>query len=83
MWEMTLTLENNGIPLYEQLYRHIAEEIRAGRLTQGTRLPSKRALTSHLRVSMSTVEGAYNLLISEGYILSRPKRAILPRVWSC
>ena len=74
MWEMTLTLENNGIPLYEQLYRHIAEEIRAGRLTQGTRLPSKRALTSHLRVSMSTVEGAYNLLISEGYILSRPKK---------
>ena len=61
-------------PLYEQLYRHIRGEIEAGRLKAGTRLPSKRALATHLKVSVVTVEGAYDQLLAEGYLRSEARR---------
>ncbi len=60
-------------PLYQQLYHCIVEEIRAGRLGEGDKLPSRRALCAHLGVSMSTVEGAYGLLTAEGYTRSVPR----------
>ena len=53
-------------PLYEQLYRYIRGEIEAGRLAAGERLPSKRALAAHLKISVVTVEGAYGQLLAEG-----------------
>ena len=61
-------------PLYEQLYRHIRGEIESGRLKAGARLPSKRALAAHLKVSVVTVEGAYDQLLAEGYLRSEPRR---------
>lgn len=74
MNELTIPLSSaSGIPLYEQIYRFIVSEIHEGRLKQGARLPSKRALCAHLNVSLSTVETAYGLLLAEGYIISRPK----------
>ncbi|MCI1934305.1 MAG: PLP-dependent aminotransferase family protein [Atopobiaceae bacterium] len=57
---------------YEYLYQCIREDIRAGRLVASERLPSKRVLAHHLSVSISTVEQAYNLLVSEGYLSVRP-----------
>ena len=62
-----------GVPLYESLYRCIREDILAGRLRAGDRLPSKRALAANLEVSKITVEGAYDQLLAEGYIRSREK----------
>ncbi len=59
-------------PKYEYLYRCIRADVRAGTLPAGTRLPSKRALAAHLAVSVSTVEHAYDLLASEGYVDARP-----------
>ena len=61
-------------PLYEQLYRYIRGEIEAGRLRAGERLPSKRALAAHLKISVVTVEGAYGQLLAEGYLRAEPKR---------
>ena len=61
-------------PLYEQLYRYIRDEIEGGRLRAGERLPSKRALATHLKISVVTVEGAYGQLLAEGYLRSEPKR---------
>ena len=73
--EITCRLDTKSpLPLYEQLYRHIVQEIMAGRLTRGQRLPSRRALRGHLRVSESTVSSAYDLLLAEGYIHSQAKR---------
>ena len=71
-----LTYELNkqpGVPLYEALYRRIRADILSGRLTPGTRLPSKRALAAHLEISKITVEGAYAQLLAEGYIRSRER----------
>jgi len=62
-----------GVPLYEALYRCIREDILSGALPAGTKLPSKRALAQNLDVSKITVEGAYNQLLSEGYIRSQEK----------
>ena len=62
-----------GVPLYEALYRCIREDILTARLRTGEKLPSKRALAEHLEISKVTVEGAYNQLLSEGYIRSEEK----------
>ena len=62
-----------GVPLYEALYRCIREDILTGKLSPGTKLPSKRALAAHLEVSKVTVEGAYSQLLAEGYLCSEEK----------
>ncbi len=62
-----------GMPLYEALYRCIRGDILSGKLTEGQKLPSKRALSANLKVSKITVETAYNQLLSEGYIRSEEK----------
>ena len=62
-----------GVPLYEALYRCIRQDILSGRLAAGEKLPSKRALATHLEVSKITVEAAYNQLLAEGYIRSLEK----------
>ena len=36
----------SAVPLYEQLYRSLAAEMRAGTLTAGTRMPGKRRLAA-------------------------------------
>ncbi len=61
-------------PLYEQLYRRIRADIESGVLPAGEKLPSKRSLSAHLKVSVVTVEGAYGQLLAEGYLRSEPKR---------
>ena len=62
-----------GVPLYEALYRCIRSDILSGKLTAGTKLPSKRALATHLEVSKITVETAYSQLAAEGYITPKEK----------
>ena len=66
---LTYPMEERGsLPLYEYLCRRIRADILSGALPAGTRLPSKRALAEHLRVSVVTVEGAYSQLEAEGYV---------------
>lgn len=74
MYHLNLTLDPGGKkPMYEQLYRFLADEIRAGNLRAGEKLPSKRLLCTELGISRSTVEAAYDLLCGEGYAVSRPR----------
>ena len=61
------------IPLYEQLYRAVKEDILSGAIAGGEKLPSKRALAEHPSVSRITVENAYEQLLAEGYLISRPR----------
>ena len=75
MNELTIHLQpHSGVPLYEQIYSYIKENIRTGRISCGEKLPSTRALCSHLEVSRSTVEMAYEQLLSEGYVEAAPYR---------
>ena len=61
-------------PLYEQIYRYIKKEIRAGRIPAGSRLPSTRILAQNLKVSRSTTQMAYDQLLAEGYAEAFPCR---------
>ena len=75
MNELTINLKtNSATPLYEQIYDYIKNDIQSGRIPYGEKLPSTRSLSGYLEVSRSTVELAYEQLLSEGYIESRPCR---------
>ena len=63
----------SAVPLYEQLYRSLAAEMRAGTLTAGTRMPGKRRLAAELSVSVNTVDAAYQMLAAEGYLEARER----------
>lgn len=72
--ELTVKLDPNGeLPMYEQLCRFVMDEIQNGRMDAGAKLPSKRNLCQHLKISRATVETAYGILLAEGYIRSVPK----------
>jgi GntR family transcriptional regulator / MocR family aminotransferase len=60
-------------PMYEQLYRFVRTEIENGKLKRDEKLPSKRKLAVHLKISTVTVETAYAQLEAEGYIKTVPK----------
>ncbi|HIZ78692.1 MAG TPA: PLP-dependent aminotransferase family protein [Candidatus Lachnoclostridium stercorigallinarum] len=62
------------VPLYQQIYEYIKQEIRKGGLQAAVRLPSTRQLAEHLKVSRSTTQMAYDQLLAEGYIESVPCR---------
>ncbi|HVJ41467.1 MAG TPA: PLP-dependent aminotransferase family protein [Dongiaceae bacterium] len=59
-------------PLFRQLYGELRQAILGGRLGPGTRMPASRAFAEELRVSRNTVLGAYDQLLSEGYLEMRP-----------
>ncbi len=70
----TYVLDTNGnTPLYEQLYRALKEDILTGVIAGGEKLPSGRMLAEHLNISRITVENAYEQLMTEGYLVSRPR----------
>lgn len=62
------------IPLYEQLYNCIRQDITSGKIRCGAKLPSKRTLAEHLGIGKVTVEAAYAQLAAEGYIYSVEKK---------
>ena len=54
---ITLTLDpKSKTPLYIQLYGGIKKLILEGALKENEKLPSKRSLSSHLKISVLTVE---------------------------
>ncbi len=57
-----------GAPLYESLYEAVKGDILSGKLAAGARLESKRSLALDLGVSLTTVERAYDQLVSEGWV---------------
>ncbi|MCD8324779.1 MAG: PLP-dependent aminotransferase family protein [Clostridiales bacterium] len=72
---LTYSFENlGGDAMYTYLYKCMRADIMSGALSKGERLPSKRTFARHLGVSTITVENAYALLQTEGYIYSEPKR---------
>ncbi|MFU7514402.1 PLP-dependent aminotransferase family protein [Clostridium sp. HCS.1] len=75
MDSLTINLNNNSnIPLYIQLYDFIKDEIQTGKMVSNSKLPSKRKLSKYLEISQNTVESAYDQLITEGYIISLPRK---------
>lgn len=55
-------------PIYEQIASQIRQLIASGKLAEGTKLPSIRALANDLRVSVITTKRAYTDLETQGFI---------------
>lgn len=73
MKELLIELSTkNKKPLYEQIYEHVKSEIQTGKIPCHEKLPSTRALAKNLQISRSTVDLAYEQLLSEGFIESIP-----------
>jgi GntR family transcriptional regulator / MocR family aminotransferase len=67
-WQLDGT---STMPLYRQIYERIAARIRDGQLPPGSRVPSTRSLAAQLSIARGTVDTAYQMLGSEGYLVTR------------
>ena len=65
--------KKEGIPIYLQLYETLVRQMLDGYIELGDRLPSVRQLASQLNLSKSTVENAYDRLVSEGYLIANAR----------
>ncbi|MDG0060582.1 PLP-dependent aminotransferase family protein [Priestia sp. P5] len=75
--KFTPLLNRRGdMPLYHQLYEYIKKEIVSSRVEVNDKLPSIRSLADYLNVSRNTVDMAYQQLLAEGYVESRPKSGL-------
>ncbi|MGW9127366.1 MocR-like pyridoxine biosynthesis transcription factor PdxR [Paenibacillus chitinolyticus] len=74
MREFTLDFSASKKPIFHQLYTYFKNGIREGRLRSGDYLPSLRSSARSFGVSKNSVENAYQLLISEGYLRNIPQR---------
>ncbi len=64
---------SNSKFLYVQLYNTIKNQILTGDMAAGEKLPSLRNLSKELDISVTTTGLAYNQLLVEGYIISKPQ----------
>ena len=70
---MQLLINNrNGVPIYDQIYGQIKDQIINGSLNEDDPLPSIRSLAKDLKISVITTKRAYEELESEGFIYTVP-----------
>ena len=63
---------HSGVALHRQIEAALRDAIRAGRLPHGSSLPPTRSFADELGISRGVVVEAYQQLIAEGYLTSRP-----------
>ena len=72
---MQILIDNrSGIPIYDQIYTQIKEQIISGALEENEMLPSIRGLARDLRISVITTKRAYDELEREGFIYTVPAK---------
>ncbi|MBQ3505070.1 MAG: GntR family transcriptional regulator [Oscillospiraceae bacterium] len=59
-------------PIYTQIFDGFREQIAAGVLHSGDKLPSVRELASNLTINPNTIQRAYRQLEAEGWIVTVP-----------
>ncbi|MDO5138233.1 MAG: GntR family transcriptional regulator [Oscillospiraceae bacterium] len=70
---MQLLINNrNGVPIYDQIYGQIKDQIINGSLKEDDPLPSIRSLAKDLKISVITTKRAYEELEAEGFIYTVP-----------
>lgn len=72
---MTVLIDNkSGMPIYEQIFSQIKDQIISGELKEDEQLPSIRNLAKDLRISVITTKRAYEELESAGFIYTAAGR---------
>jgi|SRR5690554_1132215 len=64
-------LDNNGVPLYLQLYEQLKQKIVRGEWTEGDIIPPETRLMKNYGVGRETVRRAVLRLVNEGYLFRR------------
>ena len=59
-------------PIYAQICDGFRDQIRAGILTQGERLPSVRELATQLTINPNTIQRSYRELELQGWVVTVP-----------
>lgn len=67
----------SGLTLPAQIAAAVRADVADGTLRPSEPMPSHRALAGRLQVSRGTVEAAYDQLLAEGYLVSRPRSGML------
>lgn len=65
-------IPEDGVPIYQQIVRHIKRGIVSGQIKSGDEVPSRRMLSALLGVNPNTIQKAFALLEGEGLMESRP-----------
>lgn len=77
MEDLNIVLDaSSPVSLQHQLRQKLINAIYTGALQPGQRVPSTRSLARRIEVSRNTVSLAYDALISEGHLDSRPRSGI-------
>jgi GntR family transcriptional regulator / MocR family aminotransferase len=75
--DFTLTVDpTSPMSLQQQVRQRIVNAISHGTLRPGRRLPASRQLARQARVSRNTITLAYDSLLAEGHLQSRPRSGI-------
>ena len=70
---MNISINNNsGVPIYEQIKEQIKDNIINNNDIDSNSLPSIRALSNEIGISVMTVKKAYDDLLDEGFIVTIP-----------
>ena len=72
--------EYSDVPIYMQIRNQIVMGISSGELSAGEQLPTVRALSMEIGINTMTVSKAYQILKSEGYILTDRKNGARVRM---
>lgn len=77
---MIITLDfTKDIPIYVQIRNEIVTLIGMGKIKNGEKLPTVRALALEMGVNTMTVSKAYQLLKQEGYIVTDRRNGAIVR----
>ena len=72
---MNIFIDNkSGIPIYDQIFSQIKDQIISGSVAEDEPLPSIRNLAKELRISVVTTKRAYDELEREGFIYTIPAK---------
>jgi GntR family transcriptional regulator len=70
---MNILIDNKiGVPIYEQIYSQIKQQIIDGTLQENEMLPSIRGLAKDLRISFITTKRAAEELEKDGFLYTLP-----------
>ena len=61
---------SSDAPIYQQIRNQVVTAIASGELSPGERLPTIRALAEECGINMMTASKAYQVLKSEGYVVT-------------
>jgi GntR family transcriptional regulator / MocR family aminotransferase len=78
---LDLHLDVSGSRVRLRLEAALRDSIRSGRLAEGARLPSSRALAADLGIARNTVAEVYTQLTAEGWLTARSGSGTLVAPW--